>query len=568
MKKILVISLVFVALSVALTACGFIDLSDLFGRGTDDSDVVGSNDPNTVSNDDRSTENRSDGIYEGQLDENGKFTGWGIWLYHNFRYEGYFVDGLPNGEGVLYRANAEPANLDADSSYAMIIITEGTFVDGYAHGMVRHTWIHNTNSTSIWNIDMNMGYSTIIGEEIWGTVLVEGRPDVSLILSADYLLGVPPFVEGIATNPDIAPPDSMGNLSDSDIFNYANGQHRNDVGEFDIVMAKGFEEREIIFRITMPRLQDLMTHNIPGPDGTSPAGSFINIDLGEGYYILVRLDTFVSNPISSNYDYGHIREYFSDTEIIFSLYISAEHSHDWSSISQIDLSIHGHNGEYYSYSFMKSDIEVSVAEILPGMASFKDFKVDPSAISLSAKDNGNGTMTFTYRDTSIKQNYIYPWEWANNDETSVASLIFRFGVYGVHAGTSLDGRGDGTVAIGSWIDADRRIGNYDWSYKWDWHVVNMEDNLMLRPFLNAYDYINKPSGNHPDGFLAQVDENGLTATWTKEYSSGYDSSDIVGFVVRITQYLSSERSHGHDTLSNYNSNFDQWLLFDVDKVME
>ncbi|MDR2547301.1 MAG: hypothetical protein LBC96_07310 [Lachnospiraceae bacterium] len=565
MKKLLAMTLAFTIFALVLTACSLTQML----QGSDPDEDVGSNDSPKISDigSNDSPEIDDDGIYIGELDANGRFTGWGIWLYHNFRYEGYFSDGLPNGEGVLYRANAEPANLDADSSYAMIVITQGAFVDGYAHGMVKHTWIHNTNSVSTWNIEMNMGHSTIIGEEIWGTVLVEGRPDVSLIVSADYLLGVPPFVEGIFTNPDITPPDSITDL-DNDILNYANGQHRDNVGEFALVMAKGFEEREIIFRITMPWLQDLMTHNIPVTDGISPAGSFIHIDLGEGYYIRVKLDTFVSNPISSNYDYGHNREYFGDTEVIFSQYISAEHAHDWNSISQLDISIHGHNGEYYSYSFMKTDIEVPVSEILPGMASFKDFKVDPSAISLSAKDNGNGTMTFTYRDTSIKQNYIYPWEWSNNDETSVASLIFRCGVYGVHERTSLDGRGDGTVAIGSWIETERRIGNYDWSHKWAWHVVNMEDNLMLRPFLNAYDYINKPSGNHPDGFLAQVDENGLTATWTKEYNSGYDSSDIVGFVVRITQYMSSERSHGHDTLSNYNSNFDQWLLFDVDKVIE
>ncbi|MDR2598756.1 MAG: hypothetical protein LBC73_00580, partial [Oscillospiraceae bacterium] len=179
MKKILVISLVFVALSVALTACGFIDLSGLFGRGNDDSDI-GSNGSGTASNDDKSTRNSGDGIYEGELDENGKFTGWGIWLYHNFRYEGYFVDGLPNGEGVLSCASVRPSDLDTNYSYATIIITEGTFVDGYAHGMIKHTWYLDSGNANTWNFETNMGYSTIIDEEIWGTALIDTRPDVSL----------------------------------------------------------------------------------------------------------------------------------------------------------------------------------------------------------------------------------------------------------------------------------------------------------------------------------------------------------------------------------------------------
>ena len=42
------------------------------------------------------------GLYEGEWDANGKRSGYGVWLYHNYRYEGYWENDMPNGEGTLY----------------------------------------------------------------------------------------------------------------------------------------------------------------------------------------------------------------------------------------------------------------------------------------------------------------------------------------------------------------------------------------------------------------------------------------------------------------------------------
>ena len=78
------------------------------------------------------------GTYEGETDANGLFSGYGVWEFEwvmrdnkEFeglsRYEGYFENGVPNGEGTLfvlsYFNNVET-------------LIRGTFINGYAHGMV------------------------------------------------------------------------------------------------------------------------------------------------------------------------------------------------------------------------------------------------------------------------------------------------------------------------------------------------------------------------------------------------------------------------------------------------
>jgi len=95
-----------------------------------------------------------DGKYEGELDENGKFTGWGIWIYTDFEtyyFEGFFENGVPNGSGTLTITNP-------DNVYTRIL--EATFIDGLAHGMVHFTGVIPNESNMVFEFEINMGIPT------------------------------------------------------------------------------------------------------------------------------------------------------------------------------------------------------------------------------------------------------------------------------------------------------------------------------------------------------------------------------------------------------------------------
>jgi len=204
----LLLMLLILALMFAVTACDDVS-QNIFASAPD----------NKTQNDD-SPENSNtpvyedierlleEGTYEGELDENGRFTGWGIWLYHNFRYEGYFVDGLPYGEGVLSRQSVRPADLPSTSFYNIVVVTQGVFVDGYVHGPIAFTYYLDNGSVLTWRFDVDMGVSTI------GEVIADnGISDLTLSTSRVLITGgVPPFAEEVETMPEIEAPDSISNL--------------------------------------------------------------------------------------------------------------------------------------------------------------------------------------------------------------------------------------------------------------------------------------------------------------------------------------------------------------------
>jgi len=131
-----------------------------------------------------------DGTYEGELDANGKFTGFGVWTYYYYRYEGNFANGIPNGQGSLYMSIGCDGVHDFGMSHAMTIISQGTFVNGYLHGPIIYTWHMCTGETITWNFTMDMGYSTIINESI---IADNGMSDLTMY--EDNLIAVPPFIK-------------------------------------------------------------------------------------------------------------------------------------------------------------------------------------------------------------------------------------------------------------------------------------------------------------------------------------------------------------------------------------
>jgi len=103
----------------------------------------------------------SGGTYEGELDANGLFTGWGIWIYENHRYEGWFANGMPNGSGTLDITFEPDTSVDA---YYISWKHEGNFVNGLANGTstIIMTWSDDVTDTFTVEFDMGVALQDIV----------------------------------------------------------------------------------------------------------------------------------------------------------------------------------------------------------------------------------------------------------------------------------------------------------------------------------------------------------------------------------------------------------------------
>ena len=136
----------------------------------------------------------SEGTYEGELDENGLFTGWGVWNYpkYNIRYEGYFENGAPNGEGTMY---------EYPDDYWVHVTQQGQWVNGIAHGELKISayglYGENRDKEQI---------ETVVFEVVNGStpsniiVPVETNMEINIDnpptmeISSESVYGVPPWV--------------------------------------------------------------------------------------------------------------------------------------------------------------------------------------------------------------------------------------------------------------------------------------------------------------------------------------------------------------------------------------
>lgn len=199
MKKLLTLALG-LCMILTLAACGDsgnnpADNSNLPSGDTSvPSSSAGTQTPSQV---ETPTPSDEDGTYEGELDANGKFTRYGIWVYHNFRYEGYFVDGVPNGEGTLYHRTPN----EWDNSIT------GKWVDGYAEGDISYYIFYiNRNEGFTFNYSVTKGQSD-------AQVAAAEKSDYVMDMQYD-VFGVPPFVNK-KTDPTIPVPDGSGNKQPS-----------------------------------------------------------------------------------------------------------------------------------------------------------------------------------------------------------------------------------------------------------------------------------------------------------------------------------------------------------------
>jgi len=145
----------------------------------------------------------SGGIYEGEYDADGKRSGWGEWVYHNFRYIGYWENDMPNGEGTLYEAKVRPEDADPSKIYGLKIIVKGFWIDGFADGEASLTWYMENSEVHTWQIILSNGYS--IEDDIISEI--NGGP--TLTVRAGSMQGsVPPWSDvTVNTSIDAPTPD-------------------------------------------------------------------------------------------------------------------------------------------------------------------------------------------------------------------------------------------------------------------------------------------------------------------------------------------------------------------------
>lgn len=137
----------------------------------------------------------AEGTYEGETDKSGKRNGWGVWIYDNYRYEGYFVNDMPNGEGTLYEAAGGTA-----SNEAALVVIKGNWIDGYADGTILYHWIMGDGDTLSWGVTVSKGHTP---SEIKTYDIMNNRSD--LTVRPESFFAVPPW-SGEETNPSIPAP--------------------------------------------------------------------------------------------------------------------------------------------------------------------------------------------------------------------------------------------------------------------------------------------------------------------------------------------------------------------------
>jgi hypothetical protein len=146
-------------------------------------------------------------------------------------------------------------------------------------------------------------------------------------------------------------------------------------------------------------------------------------------------------------------------------------------------------------------------------------------MNLRATNNGDGTMSFVFTDTSIKPEYIYPWDWVQKDGIAYVDAYWAItGHYQRHADA---------VAIGSEFGFhtgfspvygiiigyhNQGVPWHDFN-RWEQMTVNIEEEIRH---------------SYPSDIEIIVDENGMTATWTQNFESGFSFDDIVVFGLDIS----------------------------------
>jgi len=276
-------------------------------------------------------------------------------------------------------------------------------------------------------------------------------------------------------------------------------------------------------RITIPDLQDRLAALELKPDTFST----IEIHFGNGFIKWFRIggsaDFYYYSYSDYNSSYDPMK--IDGDSVLLILFMPEQYSAD--DIGAVEVS--GDNasdldsGGYTSITFSNNDIMVPFNELVP-ITKLSEFVFDPTAIILSATNSGDGTMSFVYKDMSIKPTYIMPWEWIEESYTEISpsadmSFIANWRITGI-----IDFYGEPCVGGFFSIDRGMGYGGYD---TWDYMTLDLEKDILRRD---------------PQDMQISIDETGLTAVWTESFLPGYGFDDIIGFFVEI-DYVMQDFAH-------------------------
>ncbi len=204
--------------------------------------------------------------------------------------------------------------------------------------------------------------------------------------------------------------------------------------------------------------------------------------------------------------------------------VPEEAGFDWNKIDSFDVSYPiNTEGLTNSTTVKKADAEVD-ASTLEVPAPLSELSAKNANISISTKDNGDGTITVTYNDSTVKPNYIYPWDWVQRD--SFANSNYR-----IYIEAKLP---EGVVFYASlYGDGGKKLRYGDMNYDlWDGMIFNI-----------AELYKNKDTADNLDDayilpeITSTFDENGMTLVWSAKAYDGRSANDITEFKVELQYYV-------------------------------
>lgn len=140
------------------------------------------------------------GQYTGEKNAAGEPHGQGVWIFDNYRYEGSFVNGVPEGEGTMVEANEPPTEQQPSQIYVDIVMVKGQWSKGFGTGKIELTWKLLSGQEETWKIDVVDGCVSEGGQ-------FESEQDSTPMQfdAGTCIAGIPPWAP-IITNPDLPAP--------------------------------------------------------------------------------------------------------------------------------------------------------------------------------------------------------------------------------------------------------------------------------------------------------------------------------------------------------------------------
>ncbi len=201
--------------------------------------------------------------------------------------------------------------------------------------------------------------------------------------------------------------------------------------------------------------------------------------------------------------------------------VPEEAGFDWSAINEFEVDYPvATDGAVNSMTVKKADAEVDPATLgLPTPLS--ELSTKNANISISTKDNSDGTITITYNDSTVKPEYIYPWEWFEKD--SFAYSNYRITIQGKSS--------EGDVLYASLNGDGKKLGSSDTNYEsWDSMIFSVTDLLKKDDTSDSSDALSDVAST--------IDENGMTLVWTVKPYDGRIANEITEFAVELDYYVS------------------------------